>query len=898
MANTIGTLSFVSSKQKITINLKGINNVSVDFGTEIKNYDLNKNKDIIIEHDFGNTESHHISISNAQNITEVDISSNEINNINLHLCTLLKKFVAYNNNICSLNFANSNALQYVHIQNNPMCNSKPNMKSMINSLPDRNNKAFGSIIMYDFVPPRQMDIMTEDQISIRELRRELENTSIPKDWYFGSAIIYDEAEYAKCMNIKDSHVTDVWESAEYGEGLVVSSKEQGCALNHPEIESGRILEHKQFNTTNNPNALIDKTSSSITQDDYQTHGTKTSSAIGASNKMYGVLPRCKFKLFDSNVGSVNNNEEFFNLYNSFYNDSTIDIVYLSQAARSVNDATKYIEGLSNNNKRLVFVSSANDGDSVLNTDDHTLTQYPGYHSIKDKKSMFFVGGIANDNIPYILSFWCQDINITEKAFCYAPSFSNTTKEFTYRYFNGTSYSAPLMAGYAGIIQILFTKKYGKKPTITELKNEIFRRCNPLKQYHTYKVGNGRIDFSTYNDIENSNILVQSIQTEDSITMDLYSKHKLQYEILPDNANNSNITIESTDNNIVQISEENTLFALNEGSCEIVVFSNDGSVKKNIPVTVNNITEAVFEKENSNMIGKFEKENFVSNGEWVNSIEGNDIKLNTFDVDSDLNITSVNGYLEIPYIKTNFTVSFYIKNLISLKYGGRIFSLYNYNENEFFVLDFVVSIKTVNSNDLMNIGLVERDVNGKSYYANQYYNATSNFKNIFNQEDMLTFVFNRDTQRIIIYLDGNKFYEENLTSRMPSDLKLCIGNSFLHDKAVVGTNISDIKVFNKALSNDEVVDNVARQLKIINNIAEKEDEVVEYKGSVTLISGLTQANNGEFPLVDGSAVQYKEETNEDGSFKSLVDKIDELSGDQNNYATNDDIDSIISDLFGQ
>ena len=50
--------------------------------------------------------------------------------------------------------------------------------------------------------------------------------------------------------------------------------------------------------------------------------------------------------------------------------------------------------------------------------------------------------------------------------------------------------------------------------------------------------------------------------------------------------------------------------------------------------------------------------------------------------------------------------------------------------------------------------------------------------------------------------------------------------------------------------------------------------MEYKGSVTLISGLTQANNGDFPLVAGSAVQYKQEE-KDGKFKSVVDKIEEL-----------------------
>ena len=73
--------------------------------------------------------------------------------------------------------------------------------------------------------------------------------------------------------------------------------------------------------------------------------------------------------------------------------------------------------------------------------------------------------------------------------------------------------------------------------------------------------------------------------------------------------------------------------------------------------------------------------------------------------------------------------------------------------------------------------------------------------------------------------------------------------------------------------------------------------VDYKGSVTLISGLTQANNGSFPLVDGDAVQYKQEINEDGTFKSVSQKLSEFNRFYE-YATSDDIDGILNGLFGQ
>ena len=51
-------------------------------------------------------------------------------------------------------------------------------------------------------------------------------------------------------------------------------------------------------------------------------------------------------------------------------------------------------------------------------------------------------------------------------------------------------------------------------------------------------------------------------------------------------------------------------------------------------------------------------------------------------------------------------------------------------------------------------------------------------------------------------------------------------------------------------------------------------MAEYKGSVELISGLTQKNGGTFPLVNATAVQV------DNTGKRLVEKLKELetSGD--------------------
>lgn len=60
----------------------------------------------------------------------------------------------------------------------------------------------------------------------------------------------------------------------------------------------------------------------------------------------------------------------------------------------------------------------------------------------------------------------------------------------------------------------------------------------------------------------------------------------------------------------------------------------------------------------------------------------------------------------------------------------------------------------------------------------------------------------------------------------------------------------------------------------------------YKGSVELISGITQKNGGKFMLMDSSAVQY------DDSGKSVREKIGELeAGAGNDIITNDEIDGL-------
>ena len=286
---TQGSISLLSNKEKLSLKVKGSGTIVVRIGSENKNYELNETDETIIEHTFG--DQREVEIQNAKIISEMNVAENGISSIILNGCSKLNKLLIYNNEIRNLDLSQAAEIQYIHMQNNPICKDKAAMEAMISTLPDRNYKAFGSIVMYDFIPLN--NALNEEQSSIRNLRKELEKTSIPKDWYFGSAILYHPSEKNKVSNTAImSNVVDIWESAEYGEGAVYASlyemyvpdqtsewtKEQFYAK-YDITATGQVVESTQTDS----NASYDTG-----------HGTSTNSIlISQGNEMYGLIPKSK-----------------------------------------------------------------------------------------------------------------------------------------------------------------------------------------------------------------------------------------------------------------------------------------------------------------------------------------------------------------------------------------------------------------------------------------------------------------------------------------------------------------------------------------------------------------------------------------------------------------------------
>ena len=140
-----------NSDHKVILRLKGTGNVSVltEGVTVSKILTPEEYTDIEFMND-GNQEKFYL-IENVDSVTELDISNNHVNVFVCGEKNNIQKLVLHNNDIEALNVSNLKELQFLHMFNNPICSNLGEMRKIIAQLPDRNNKPFGSIIMYDWV---------------------------------------------------------------------------------------------------------------------------------------------------------------------------------------------------------------------------------------------------------------------------------------------------------------------------------------------------------------------------------------------------------------------------------------------------------------------------------------------------------------------------------------------------------------------------------------------------------------------------------------------------------------------------------------------------------------------------------------------------------------------------
>lgn len=897
----LGILTFKTNKKDISFKIKGNGSISVELDNEIKSYDLKNEDDILIEYTFKeDITPHNVQIKNAAEITEIDISSNQIESVNIEQCVKLKKFVAHNNDIETLNFTNCDTLQFVHIQNNPICTDKTKMTDMINTLTDRNNRSFGSVVMYDFVPPRLFDDMTEDQKSIRQLRKELEKTSIQKDWYFGSAITYDEVEKNKVpAHSLISNVVDIWESAEYGEGLIFSSIFEIYVPDTTiEWDKSVFLEKFDLDYSNNDIITSKQTDDTVSYD--TGHGTSSMSMLLAKgNKMYGIIPKAKcipIMRGNDNTGNINGSlsKKILNKLNGFERlDFIVQTATLPQSFDIVKDE---VLQLLKNKKVLWFESSGNHDDGDLSTTDkNNHTPYAELVSATDHEGEILYNPFDKENA--------------------LPSFSNENIKFSHCFYNkalvesgnvlnfGTSYSAPITAGVYGLLKILYTKKYGDFITYEELQKKAYNHAKPLYNKAAYNTGYGVINAMYYSDKTNNIKGIELTKLADTLDLSSFDKLEKVFSLKPNNSSNKEFMLSTIDEDIIV--DRNKVYPfLNNGSTVTKKLYSRSNLNLWNSIDIKMPNNKLFEEINNNLIFKLSGKRKDFNNEVDSNPlqvrgtvvrENGVIKFKT--VDSALVLNNFN-------MPDKITIQVLVKNssLSTLLYP---LSMYN----------------TANTKEKIIFGYGYFKSNDKTSFVTQFGTTLGNLiPNLaasanLDKYNVVTLQLNFNNGDIIYQINGTNIFKwklDNIKSKITSTSQndavyfdnsltlkninqIIVGNNSSISKASSDLELYDIRIFDRILTREEVLKNTSA-LICNAQINDAGGNNMEYKGSVTLISGLKQANGGKFPLVDGSAVQYKQEE-KNGNFKSIVDKIEELeSGEATEWATTDDVDSLLNSLF--
>lgn len=895
---TQGSISLLSNKEKLSLKVKGSGTIVVRIGSENKNYELNETDETIIEHTFG--DQREVEIQNAKIISEMNVAENGISSIILNGCSKLNKLLIYNNEIRNLDLSQAAEIQYIHMQNNPICKDKAAMEAMISTLPDRNYKAFGSIVMYDFIPLN--NALNEEQSSIRNLRKELEKTSIPKDWYFGSAILYHPSEKNKVSNTAImSNVVDIWESAEYGEGAVYASlyemyvpdqtsewtKEQFYAK-YDITATGQVVESTQTDS----NASYDTG-----------HGTSTNSIlISQGNEMYGLIPKSKCVAI---MRGNNTNIDYYispNVFNKLTELERLDFVFTSttwttDSERNYEAYEQSIRKCLDRHKTLFFICSMNSGDDDISTKDPYVNTYHAHM-------------VSGCNLDIDAS------NI--ETYISAPSNGDSRIKFTGNYIGintlrktgginvggfGTSNATPFQAGIFCLLKILYDKKK-REYTLEELEQYTYNHARPL-HYNEDKVsGYGTLDCMYFRDVTKDIKVKTIVKKEELLDLSKNDMINSAIGIIPPEATNQDFRLANKLDDRDIIIDKGVIYPQrNDGRTVNKKLYSSGNLELSETINIKLPTNKKYEEVKSDLIFSFSG----SNENLTEDITGKPLRKTGKIIQKDKKVKfDSNGALIWDDFKMprKITIQFCTDKEDTVTSTEYPVYLYNSKNNKEKIVCALQLAKVENEQKVRNIFQLGTSIG--NVLANFGSNHTGKYNEPFN---VYTLIIDFDNGKIIFYRNGISIlayqisdvksyisstsptktaYRENLRNLLNIDT-IVIGNSGSLTKGSVNSEIYDIRIFDRVLTPTEVVKNTSA---LMCNAQYKGGENMDYKGSVSLISGLTQANGGKFPLVDGAAVQFGNEENKDGTYKSVVQKIQELEmGAGNEVITEDEINGL-------
>lgn len=819
------------SNVNLNIKLNGVGKVRIDYGDN--SYDeflLDGSKEI--SHRFpGESREQHIILTGADNIREIDLSNNNISEISFAKNSTIEKLVIHDNNLTELDVSNLKVLQYLHMFNNPICLDEIELTKTFSNLTDRANKAFGSIIMYPFYQlgvlvyksgntltkyPNMIDNssgspveittpvtpvegkyyrdMTSDTVSwykyensefvpqteenlLLNLRIKMENITLSLGWLFGSAIQYDEAEYAKCDYFFTQHnIQDYWETAEKGLGVTI-----GCFDNivggNPDFNDINVL------------CFEDKTGNlkTATDNNQNNHGDCVLSVMASRGKgLYGVAPDSKYYLVGDTSSSLTT-DTLRGIVSRLCLNSELLTNSTFKSELVTNDIKNIYQEFSQ--EHLIFAGAGNNGDGYDWTRD---SSFPTDWNFKDYfgDNVIPVIGLDYDdtsynestNIPLLGNFSYKDVFADYGGGIKA--YSGSRKK--YSIFNGNSYACPICTSLVALLQVIYKKI---NPSFTSFnKNSEFMQfirihTNPLYKNMNNAVGNGKIDLMYYNPLiaNNSSINVDSINISD--------------------ISNINITGTSIPSTVSPNNADNTLLTYNFDRSKFAIIDN-----KIYPLYENSYTETITAYSNMNA---------GCTSSFNVSVPVTQYK--TYEIPDAIDHSAISSIDPTSYT-VQIKMSFLPINSIRDKYS--IFSGYTEDSSIMATLRFGAYSGGSTIRKTGKFYIMENTGTSKAVLYNTFLFAQDDFDSLVGKDFVFTCTVEDDV--IVFYLNGNFISEGKLAGYKFPMSKITINTGILKN------NIdTDVRYYPRVLTQEEIVENTAALLN--NNGVQPTNKNIPVKG---------------------------------------------------------------------
>ena len=437
-----------------------------------------------------------IIVENTPNLTEFSTNSNS-KNITIKNASNLEKA-----RVCceELSIQGVDNLRRLRLYGD-ICNNAEAMTAIAQGLKDRNNMAWGSVV-------------TQNQ----DVRREVEDAFIQKDWYFGTdKYVSSSQPHFDIMSIKD-----IWESAEYGEGrtYAVADTEiddggEGCTnalLN--EFSSGDIPASNylgKFNfCTSEPN-FIGGTQHS--------HGLGVLGIIamdGSYSNYYGIAPKAKFYCIKIATKEGKSNQDDWCRAIQKSTELGVDAMNLSSGINSastidgtITTTNKDICMAFADNKGILCCANGNAGTNTINEDGTVTSVHEGVQYPHNGSFSIAVGGISknekildfstcSDGLDFMAHGGSNNTTQTGDVDVITRYYKNkTTGAVQHVGWNGTSFASPMILGCVLLMKNLFYKKYKREATQQELIEYMSKRTRDMG-LEAYQQGYGIFDFMAYN----------------------------------------------------------------------------------------------------------------------------------------------------------------------------------------------------------------------------------------------------------------------------------------------------------------------------------------------------------------------------------------------------------------